>query len=147
MRAAATESNGSLSAGDPMPNARRFVADRYNHPEHERLVHHGGAFKHWDGTCWPECDDLALRAAMYRYFDGAQYLDPKGESKPFQPTMRKVADLVDALRVVVHLPTETMAPAWLGESVDLPADEIVSCSNGLLHVPTLRCTHTHRHFL
>jgi len=123
--------------GDPMPNARRFVAENYQHEEHDRLVHHGGSFKHWDGTSWPEVDDRALRASMYHHFDGTFYRDAKGNARPFQPTMRKVADLVDALRAVVHLSTATTAPAWLGAPpAPAPATETVSCLNGLLHIPT-----------
>jgi putative DNA primase/helicase len=138
--------------GDPMPNARAFVREHYEHAIHDRLAHHGGQFKTWDGTCWPEVDDRALRAAMYRHFDGATYLDAKEEKKPFQPTMRKVADLIDALRAVVHLSTSVTAPAWLGKRPALgpqpPADEIVSCQNGLLHVPTRTLyTHTPRFFV
>jgi putative DNA primase/helicase len=29
------------------------------------------------------------------------------------------------------------APAWLDHTHDLPAKEIISCANGLLHLPTL----------
>ena len=30
------------------------------------------------------------------------------------------------------------APAWLDQVPDLAAEEIIACSNGLLHLPTLR---------
>ena len=134
---------------DPMPNARAFVQDHYRHDEHARLVHHGGVFKHWTGDCWPELDDRALRAAMYTHFEGAVYVNAKGEEAPFRPTQHKVADLVDALRAVVHVPTSLATPVWLRGAVrDVSADEVVSCENGLLHIPSRKLySHTPRFFV
>ena len=57
---------------------------------------------------------------------------------PFDPSRRKVDDLADALKSLAYIPVETAVPSWLGmtRSISAPADEIVACANGLVHVPT-----------
>jgi putative DNA primase/helicase len=126
--------------GAPLPNARRFIADRYSHDDRDLLVYRGGAFQQWDGTCWPEVEDAELRAAVYAYFENALYLEKNKdgdlEQKPFRPTRHKVADIDDALRAVTHVPQTVTPPAWLDVPGTMPADECVSCANGILHVPS-----------
>ncbi len=48
-----------------------------------------------------------------------------------------VTDVLDGLRAASHLDSSIAAPAWLEQVPDLPAEEIVACANGLLHLPTL----------
>lgn len=133
---------------DPLPNARRFIADRFAHPDHDRLVCHGGAFHAWHGSCWPEVEDAQLRAALYEYFEAATYIDGDGNEKPFRPNRQRVADVVDALRAACYLPNEVSAPAWLGDDDGpVPAGEVIACANGLLHVPERRLyEHTPRFY-
>jgi putative DNA primase/helicase len=49
-----------------------------------------------------------------------------------------VSNVLDALRAASHLDSAIAPPAWLDPAHDIPAIEIVACSNGLLHLPTLR---------
>jgi putative DNA primase/helicase len=126
----------------PMPNARRFLANRYDHARRPLLVCHGGVFFAYTGTCWTEVEADALRGAIYRAFEDAIYKNADGETVPFRPDRRKVGDLQDALRAACHLSRDVTAPAWLGEAGPVPADELVVCANGLLHVPT-RTLHGH----
>lgn len=127
--------------GEPMPNARLFVDSRFNHPVRSLLVFQGGEFYGWNGTCWPSIEDGHLRAQIYEHFENATYIDDKGDDKPFAPTKYKVADLIDALRAVTHMPVTVTAPAWLADE-PAGADEFVSGQNGLIHVPT-RTLHPH----
>jgi len=130
--------------GQPMPNARRFLSLEYGHPEHPLLVHQGGQFYRWSGTCWLNVDDSGLRARLYEHFEDAEYehvLKDGIEMRPFAPTVRKVADLIDALRAITHLPVATTTPTWLSENT-LAADELISCTNGLVHWP-MRTLHPH----
>lgn len=135
-------------SGQPLPNARRFADAEYYHQERRRLVHQGGMFYGWDGTCWPPIDDAELRSRLYRWFDAKTYLkETKNgpEPEPFAPNRYKVADLLDALRAESHIALTVPAPSWIeGNSspVALPADEIVACTNGLVHWPT-RTLHPH----
>jgi putative DNA primase/helicase len=49
-----------------------------------------------------------------------------------------VTNVLDALRAASHLDNAVAPPAWLDPALEIPATEIVACSNGLLHLPTLR---------
>ena len=128
--------------GAPYLNAKRFRLARYDHPEHPLLVHQGGEWYRWDGTCWPSLDQGQLRAALYEYFESAVYLDANAKAVPFDPSRHKVDDLLDALRAVAYTPIATPAPSWLrsalarASSPFAPAEEIVASANGLVHVPT-----------
>ena len=58
-----------------------------------------------------------------------------------------VTNVLDGLRAASHLDGSTAAPAWLDHVPDLPAQEIVACLNGLLHLPTgMRLQHTPEFF-
>jgi putative DNA primase/helicase len=122
----------------PLPNARQFTAACCNHPERTLLVHQGGAFYRWDGMCWPEIAEATLRARLYQYFDAKEYWHQTmngSELLPFAPNRYKVADLLDALRADAHIERDVVTPSWFGDA-PVPADEVVSCRNGLVHWPT-----------
>jgi putative DNA primase/helicase len=121
--------------GQPLRNARRFVDARYGRHGHRLLVHQGGVFYEYDGTCWPTVDDADLRAELYEHFDDAVY-DQDGEMKPFAPNRYKVADLLDALRGFCHLTVTTPTPSWLVTAEALDANSFIACSNGLVRVPS-----------
>jgi putative DNA primase/helicase len=121
--------------GEPMPNIRLFLADKYNHEERDKLIHQGGQFYHWDGTCWPTVEDAALVSAIYKWFEHKSFENEKGELKPFAPTVRKVTDLIGAAKGIVNLPANVETPSWI-DGADHPADEIISCQNGLVHWPS-----------
>jgi putative DNA primase/helicase len=128
--------------GQPLPNARRFVDAEFNHQERHLLVHQGGQFYGWDGACWPSVDDAELKAGLYQWFDGKTYLHETkdgSERRPFAPNRYKIADLQDALRAHTHIALTVTTPSWLSAGTivpALPADEVVSCTNGLVHWPT-----------
>ena len=122
--------------GAPLPNAELFVNERHQHGERPLLICQGNTFFRWDGACWPEVEDAALRSGLYEFFGDAEYLSEEGDGKPFNPTRYKVQDLLDALRARTHLPATVHAPAWLDGAGTVAADEIIACANGLVHVPT-----------
>ena len=127
--------------GEPMPNARSFLESEYGHPDRTILIQQGGQFYRWDGTCWPAVEDPILRSELYQWFEEKVYVTDDG-MRPFAPTVRKVADLLDATKAITIIPTRTPAPAWLGKA-DFPADEVIACENGLVRWPT-RTLHKHR---
>jgi putative DNA primase/helicase len=119
----------------PMPNVRLFLKAHYGNDNDPLLIQQGGQFYRYDGTCWPAIEDPILRSQLYRFFEGKHYLGDKGELKPFAPTQRKVADLIDATKALTIIATSTTTPSWRG-STKFAANEIVACSNGLVHWPT-----------
>src|SRR5262245_8720400 len=77
--------------GEPMPNARLFLKHDYGHAERCLLIHQGGQFYRWDGTCWPSVEDPILRSELYRWFEDKKCASGD-KLVPFAPTSRKVAD-------------------------------------------------------
>jgi putative DNA primase/helicase len=121
--------------GRPYGNAKLFLEARYSHLEHPLLVHQGGEWYRWDGTCWPVFDQGQLRTELYEFFEDAAYPAGDGGPKPFDPSRRKIDDLVDAMRSLVYISIATPVPSWLGAR-QLPPEELVACANGLVHWPT-----------
>jgi putative DNA primase/helicase len=77
-------------------------------------------------------DESALRAELYAFLDGALRRVPNAVV-PFKPMKAHVNDVVDALKATAHLDLSKRAPAWLGQA-PVPADEVLPCYNGLLHL-------------
>ena len=121
--------------GEPMPNARMFLKSEYGHGDGHLLIQQGGQFYAWDSTCWPALEDPVLRSDLYQWFEGKEYLADK-DLKPFAPTARKVADLIDAVKAITIVRSSVETPSWLTPGNGNPANELISCSNGLIHWPT-----------
>ena len=121
----------------PMAVARVLVTSRYIAAEDKLTLRAWrGGWWQWRGGCWSEIDPAVVRAAVYRFTEPATYVDDKG-AKPWAPNRHKTADLLEALQAVTHTDISEV-PTWIEEAGGVPANEIVSCSNGLLHVPTRR---------
>jgi putative DNA primase/helicase len=117
----------------PFDTAREFVLRRYHQGGDQILYHQGGAFYAWTGDHYPEKDEETLRSELYEFLDDAQRC---GEGRfRFKPTRAHVNDILDALKAATHLEAKHCAPAWLGDG-PVPANEILACKNGLLHLPT-----------
>jgi putative DNA primase/helicase len=101
-----------------------------------------GEWMTYTGNHWIETDQAELRGRIYNQLEHVHYEeDKKGtiEIVPFNPNKRKIADVLEAMRAVGHLSSKVDAPQWIGTAEGYsraPAREIVSCTNGLLHVPT-----------
>jgi len=119
----------------PLVCAREFLMRRFTVDGRRTLHHHGGAFSAWSGTHYPLVDEAELRADLYDFLDDARR--PGQGELPFNPNRANVGDVLDALRAASHLPSAVRAPAWLDGAADLPPSEIISCANGLLHLPSL----------
>src|SRR6516164_2368106 len=127
-----TDDDLVLPPGQPMPNVRMFLAEKYSDDEDRYLLtYQGGQFYRYDGTCWPALEDQILKSELYRFFERKSFDDGK-EIKPFAPTQRKTADLMDAARAIAIVPTDTPTPSWRQRNAR-PANEIVACTNGLVH--------------
>jgi len=123
----------------PMAVARRLVADQFTDADGLTVIRAWrGGFCAWDGRCWPERDLATVRADAYRYLEHAVYEveTPLGTmQKPWDPTKSKIANVLEALAAVTHLPSTVQPPAWLaGEGLPDPHDLVVT-ANGILHLP------------
>ena len=127
----------TLDPSNPLPSARAFIDRNYTDGDHRTLVHHAGQFFGWSGAHYPVVEDAEIRAGLYAFLESAVRATEK-KLVPFKPTTFKVNTVIDALKAASNLPTSINAPAWLGDASDLPAPaQIVSCRNGLLHLPSL----------
>jgi putative DNA primase/helicase len=130
----------------PMEVARVFMADNYTVEGYDDL----GAFTlyrwrdqwwQWDTTRWVERDASRIRAQIYRFTENATYIkiDKNGTTtvEPWAPTRNKVLNVLDALGAVTYLRSDLDHPEWIDNDPGKPNPrELVSCGNGLLHVPT-----------
>lgn len=131
---------------NPMAVARDLVSNLFTRDPEMVLRCHRGDFYGWDGSCWPESESRGIRGRVYRYLESAFCRDSKDRLVPWDPTRRKVDDVIDALRAVTYLDGNLEPPAWTDDS-EAPSAEIVAVRNGLLHVPTRTLTeHTPRFF-
>ena len=127
----------------PMSVARELVKALYTLPAGLILRNHRGDFYRWDGMRWPETDKRDIRASAYQLLEHATYVHPDdGTVKPFAPTQRKISDVLDALSAITLIDSAADTPFWIDQRMDRPAHELISMTNGLLHVPS-RTLHPH----
>ena len=134
-----------LDPSDPLISARKFLAANYVHDGVRTLHHLSGDFYAWTGTYYRVPDDATIRAEVYRFLDKADVSDwnPKTKNlvcKRFKPTLKKVNDVLDAIKAEANLPNTVRSPTCLVNTLNLPADKIIACRNGLLHLPTVSLT-------
>lgn len=125
-------------AGPPLLDKEepRHSARQFRRREMPHLMRHNGDWLHHSGAAYSELEDATVKARVYDFLDGAQQASGKGPPHPFCPTKAKVANVLDALEALAHVPADSHSPpCWLGQTGPPPA-EIVACSNGLLHLPT-----------
>jgi putative DNA primase/helicase len=121
----------------PYDIARSFLEVQFTAGGRPTLHRHRGAFYGWNGAAYPEADEEGLRAKLYTFLDRCLAAAPKGETLRVKPNMKLVGNVLDALAAATQLDKAIAAPAWLDHVPNLPAEEIISCANGLLHLRTL----------
>jgi putative DNA primase/helicase len=119
----------------PFATAKLFL-ENYASGGARTLNHHRGAFYAWNGRAYLERADGELRSEIYPFLDKSFSADSKGNLSPVKPNTSIVTNVLDALRAASHLDGSIAAPAWLRPVSNYPAEEIVACKNGLLHLPS-----------
>lgn len=128
-----------LNPKAPLDSARRLLADRYTINAAQLLHHHRGSFYGWTGTHYLDITPAYIDADIYHFLEYARkYEQRKHEAilTDFHPTRAAVAEIHAALRAASYLGDAIESPAWLTEVCDLDPKEILSCENGLLHLPS-----------
>jgi putative DNA primase/helicase len=140
---------------DPHRLARLFL-DEHRHPDGPLHVFWREEHYRWDGSAWRPLPDKELRAelcqAIKREADrlnaiavqqwrAARGTDAQGKSQTvptaFRVTNRLGSDVLHALAGLTVLPSSVNTPCWLGNAhPPLPAEEMIACRNGLVHVPS-----------
>src|SRR5262249_15013230 len=131
-----------LTPNDPMPSARHIRSGRYMIDSNSTLHHYRDEFLSWDRARYIPTDENTVRAAIWAHLENARKR-VKSEKHaalievPFSPTSANVANVIDALKGLTNLSSQTELPAWIGtDRARPPAVEFVACGNGLLHLKT-----------
>ncbi len=133
LHAAQSQASQTLpSPAAPLEAARVFV-DQQGRTEDGYLTlrHWQGQWWQWHVTHWAEVERVAVEKLVYDFFDGASYVNAKGELTSWSPTRHKVADLLAAAATITHLSRDVSQPCWLDGH---RAGVTVSVANGLLDV-------------
>src|SRR5580704_3698828 len=124
-----------IDTAAPYTTAKLFL-DQFVAPDKTGTIHHHrGAFHRWKENAYPEIVDTELRSELYDFLDRS-FVIKNGKTVRVKPNQAMVANVLDGLRGASHLSGSISAPAWLRHG-DIPAEEIIACANGLLHLPTL----------
>jgi putative DNA primase/helicase len=121
----------------PFATAKLFL-ENYASGGARTLNHHRGAFYAWNGRAYLERADGELRSEIYPFLDQSFSADSKGNLSSIKPNTAMVMNVLDGLRAAAHLGGKIAAPAWLRPNSNPPAEEVVACLNGLLHLPSGR---------
>lgn len=122
----------ALKAGPatPQPEAPSMLtlAGQFRDEVHPTLKWHQHDWLLWRGAHYDDVEPDLVRRDAYRFL----------EELGGKPDARKVSDLLDALKGVALVERGTFdPPCWLDDShANYAAKDMLSCANGLLHLPT-----------
>lgn len=123
----------TVDTSEPLETARRFLSASRDAEGLPELVRWQGEFWRAVGTHYVERSDETVSSDLYRFLDGKQEV---ATGAPVKPNRTLVEELAHALKAAAALNLATV-PGWVNPELgDVPADELVSFRNGLLHVPT-----------
>jgi putative DNA primase/helicase len=130
-----------------MAVARQTVADLYTSADGVVVAAWRGDVYRWTGTHWSMVEARDVRAELYDYLEYAEFAGRRGQ-EPWEPTRRRIDDVLDALKAIVIVASDVEPPVWIGDApTPYPAAELVAMRNGLLHLPTRTLVpHTPRFF-
>lgn len=135
---------GTFSAPDAPMRVARELEPTWIRGGSRTLHHWRDTWMRWTGTHWSEVGVSALKSSLYLKLEHAIYYAPtkKGElePKPWNPSIKKIAALVDAIAAVTHLDERTGTGEWLGPHKGGPS--LISCANVMVD-PLTRETHEH----
>ncbi|UTV81825.1 phage/plasmid primase, P4 family [Acidithiobacillus sp. YTS05] len=127
-----------LSPSTPLESARAFL-------EHERphLLLYNDDWLDYSGAAYVELEDDTVRKYVYEFLERAKRPPTEKQREAgqlvgddFRPNPAAVSGVIDGLRAIAHRPRDSFVPpCWL-EGEGPPAEEVMACRNGLLHLPT-----------
>lgn len=125
---------GTYSSPDAPMRVARELEPTWIKGSSRTLHHWRDQWMRWTGTHWTEVGTSALRSKLYLKLEHAIYYAPnkKGEMepKPWNPSVKKISALVDAIAAVTHLDERVETGEWLGPHKGGP--RLVSCANTMI---------------
>jgi P4 family phage/plasmid primase-like protien len=131
---ASTHWSPVLDAKDSIGLARGLMGSRFQRGSHASLIRVDDTWYEYAGQCWQEAPDSEVRSAMWSFLEVSQKLNKQGLLEAFKPTLAQVTGAMDALRSVAGV--KATPPCWLKGEKGPDPREIVSLTDGLLHIPT-----------
>ena len=131
------------------------IARRFQRGLVTPVLHHRRDFFEWNGSSWPDADEDMLRRRLYEFLEGHQYLTARSNLLEVKPDHQMVESVLKSLRGTGQIDKSIDPPLWLddwafpfgGRVTGPPPNELVACSNGLLHLPTKKLLpHTPAYF-
>lgn len=132
---------------NPMPTARDMVARLWTRVGERALQSYQGEFMEWSGAHYEEASKGDIEARCWVHLEGSScwvknpsvksFDDAEKIRDGFKPDQAKVSNVLGALRAVTNVPASMTMPSWIKPTAELPpAEEMVSCLNGLFHLQT-----------
>jgi putative DNA primase/helicase len=130
---------------DHLDVARRLLGVKFVKRAMRTLHRHRGVFWRWTGSYFRDADDEDIKAVIWQFLDrtkrekevkveGGGTEVKKVRVRPNKP---HVENVLAALGSETALDKTTSPPTWVKAEDDEPEPrEILSCGNGLLHIPT-----------
>lgn len=120
----------------PMDTARRLIRDIFTITGTRTLVWWRGDWWRYQGTCWARAEsELDIKGPIWYRLEGVEYSSKDDEVKPWSPTQSRVANLIEPLQILTHLPDSQHAPCWLNDAPRRAG--LIPMTNGLLDLNTL----------
>lgn len=129
-----------LSPKITLPTAEAFVREFYSHPDGRTIHSYAGSLWAWRGNRYAQREDGALRNLIQPWLHDALRFDKAaGKLVRFESNPTTVNAALQSICDLVHIPEDTPMPGWLdGGDGRPPADELLACPRGNLHIPTGR---------
>jgi putative DNA primase/helicase len=129
------------------PDAPMKVARDLEHlwttAQGKTLYHWRETWMQYTGTHWAETGVSTIKSQLYLKLEDALYIttNKKGETetKPWNPNIGKIANLVEAISAVTHLDDRVETGTWMGRDGE---KGLISCKNCLVN-PITRVTQGH----
>ena len=124
---------------DPVLIAADYL-ERRRRPDGPTLVRHQGEWLDCSVGVYQPVGGDQIRSEVARTVD--RYLQEKinpnvkDDSQLRKVTSRRVSDVLMMIEAAATIPDAIQAPAWLDGDGPNPANEYISMSNGLVHLPT-----------
>jgi len=120
----------------PLSVVRTMIEEKFTTSKLTTLLRCKDDFYTFNGVCYQMKSETGMRAKLYEFLEGCVIKDASGFVE-VNPKSQSVSEAMDALKAEAHLDDEPSPPCWVdGEDDHPPAEELLICQNGLLHMPT-----------
>lgn len=126
-----------LDAKDLVDIGRKYMDCEAQGDEGQILYRARGVWYKHLGSHWESKPDDELRSAYWLWLDKSKKYGKEGAIEPFKPGKSQIDGGLDALRAVGTLAGIT-APCWLPGYTGAEPKDLISMSNGILHVDSRR---------